>query len=478
MNKDTLIWNWKTIKEFQKRRYNTLLYKHHIYSTLKVLECGEDKDDKKLYKVFFAKKHHSWIDEDGSEREEDVIFAIDPKMIQDMPIKVDMNACFQEQDNKNIVYRINPYEGYARYRLKPEKLMSFKEIVNTPKFKHSNEEANFLLRLIIRTAYTDIIFACVSTNSSFGKNSDVVIMDGLTGLMPLIKPGSLPALLRDLNPNGAVVFNETNSLTAEIKRVTERLIMDRGDGSTTFKNEKKASVSHNLKDIYDVEELSLLFFYNDLSQYKNEEFFFDNLWQNKDGVKNRLLQFKFNGELLEKFNKNIDVNIIYDEAEKEFMKFKKSIEYYKINKEVDYHGWRKMYPSLIKLTARQEDSFEAILKNLDKCCDTQKEFTHYELLLINALNDYKHMVEGTESKQAVKPKEEKNQLLKDSNIDDNVKVVKISDFGVKKGLDDWGNDKEYIHHEAIEFGFTDSQINKWLEEGEIFEKKPGLYRRL
>lgn len=393
MNNDTLIFNWKTTKAFKNKIHLTLLHKHHLQGGRKQIESL----DGNLYQVIMAKKYTTWFDEEtGNEMEEQTTYALDPAMTSQMPLKIDLNKCVKEVDNKNVFYRVTE-DAYSPRKITPKDIYSVKQVLDMPKFSHSNPEDERLFRTIALTAFTHRIFIGVSTNSHFGKDSYITTLNDLTDEMPFAEMGSTAAMLRDLNPNGCLWFNETNSLTSEMIRVCENLIMKAGAGQTTFKNEKKASASHNTKDVYDIENESLGFIYNTLDQYPDKTVFFDNLWKNKVGVQDRILRIKLSGKQTEKFTNNFDVDKVLTSSEQLFKDLMRSLHYHRTFK---FEGLKPFTEPLkreeIKLTNRQYDSFEAICQNINKDSDTQEEYNKKVLHLLNRINDYKKMINDQE----------------------------------------------------------------------------------
>lgn len=389
LSEDIYVFNWKTTKAFKNKLHLTLLHKHHLLGGRKQIE-SVDGDN---YEVIMAKKHTTWFDnETGKEIEEHTTYALDPAMTAQMPLKVDLNKCMKEVDNKNVFYRVLE-DAYTPMKITPKQLMSFKELIDTPKFGSTNEDDKILFRIIAVTSFTHRIFIGIATNSHFGKDSYVTTLNDLTDEMPFAEMGSTAAMLRDLNPSGCLWFNETNSLTSEMIRVCENLIMKAAAGQTTFKNEKKGSAAHNTKDVYDIENESIGFLYNTLDQYPDKSVFFDNLWKNKTGVQDRILRIKLSGKITERFSNNFDVDKTLIETEQLFKNYMRSLHYYRTNKFKDLKPFvEPLMKEDIKLTHRQLDSFEAICQNINKYCETQEEYTTRVLTLLNRIKDYQVML--------------------------------------------------------------------------------------
>jgi len=385
---NSCIWNWRTTKNFKTKIHNNLLHDYHVYNGLRQFTTA----DEEFYEVFFAKKYTEWVDNKGNERKETVTYAIDPKVKQYMPIKVDNNKTIKGYEAKNIVYMVNPSGGFTSFRIKPEKKMSYRRLINYPNFKHTNQLHDTLFKIVALTTITHRIFVGVASNSHFGKDSYVTTLNDLTSESPIAEMGSTAAMLRDLNPRGCLWFNETNSLTQEMKRVCENLIMKAAAGQTTFKNEKKASAAHKTKDVYDIEDMSIGFLYNNASQYRDLTAFFDNIWKNKDAVSDRLLRLKFDGRINERFTKNYDHEQALLEAEPLFRDVLKSIHYYKKYKGEDHKAYKYPIPKeVLGLSDRQYDSFEQIVHNIDRYCESQEEFNEFFLALYKCKKDYDEM---------------------------------------------------------------------------------------
>ena len=392
------VWNWRTLRAFKDKVHKTLIHKHNIIGTLRQIEGEEnERGEVPVYKVFLAKKHYTWTDAEGSKRDETVTYAIQPNIVQYMPIRPNMKKCEEVVENKNIIYRIQPKEGFVGFKIVPKKAMTFRQLVDLPGFEHTNPDDYFLFKLISITTYTHRIFAGVSTNSHFGKDSHITILNELTDEMPIAEMGSTAAMLRDLNPTGCMVFNETNSLTTEMKRIAENLIMKSAAGQTSFKNEKKGSAAHHTKDEYDIKDMSLLFMYNDIEQYSKPENFFDNLWKNPTAVKDRILRFKLSGKLTTRFSRNFSYSEALNVAEPLFIDTLKTLSFYRENKDEDFHSYTWPVPkNEIKLSNRQLDTFEAIVHNLDRASNDVKEFRKYFLVLLDRIKAYDEMINTDE----------------------------------------------------------------------------------
>lgn len=211
-----------------------------------------------------------------------------------------------------------PYKGKVyhvvkkinRLKILPEKLMSFRDLVNWFELKMSEYDGdkrlssseyerskihNLLYRIIVLTASISRINARISSNPGFGKNSMTNMLGLLLGDIVDVVPRTAAAIeFRLLNK--LVVLDEMSNLESNQRQLIQNLLLQVGDFSTTY--QRGARGVQDTYDVYDISRLSLLIFYNRYEDYLavgQGNRYFDNLFTK--AVQDRFPPFRFYGVL-------------------------------------------------------------------------------------------------------------------------------------------------------------------------------------
>lgn len=319
------------------------------------------------------------------------LYLIQRDWIKDFPLVISNSfECIIKENGKHVLVLKNKHS----LKFKPEKFFEYREMIDgISPFKNTNDDNYIIFKnaMISSWMYKNAIAVC--TPSGFGK-------DGINTPLEFILPDykkikefkTIPAFLREITSNGILIVNEAcGNLDKNCVEVLEKFIMDLGDKSPIFKNPSLASLQHGTKDLYDISNESIICIYNTINQYKRKEKYFDYQFQNNDGVKDRILQLKTNGKLIEKFEEDVDYNALANEEEIKdyFKKIILTMLYFKEEKFIPKWKWNTP-----QLNVRHEYSFKNICKCLDRYSLTQEEYSKYEYTLSLWIINYKRMLDN------------------------------------------------------------------------------------
>jgi len=364
-------YHYSTLKAFNNELYTTLLHDHHIISdTLKELETPNQ-----IYQGYFAKKDR-------------MMYFIDSETMKELPIRILTTQ--EEKEGKNVVYVVTKSKTF---RIIPFKNHTFKQLIDTiADFEHTNPLDWKLYKITCLASYCSRTFLRISTNPSFGKDSMKGVLGLLTEQVKVVKPRSIPGVLKELTPEGELVLNEVSGIKKEIRDLVQEIILQLGDGSVTYSNGALKSQSHHTKDKYDVHGLSVTAMYNRLGDYKDgEEEFFDNQFANNSAIKDRLFPLLFSGILNEKFDTNFDVLQEVSKNKDEIIKVLKSLEYYKKNWRAELKSYDNPH-NLVK--GRHKQTLNVLFDFINLYAESQEEHAMLCEELLKRSHAYQLMMLG------------------------------------------------------------------------------------
>jgi len=246
------------------------------------------------YKGFIGKQHLKeevaikgekyWLAEVNKQK-----FLLTDSVVEALPIVV---VEYEPLLYRNKVYNIPT--KVKSVKLKPEKKMSFRDLVDWFELKMSEYDLDgnrltveqydksklqhLLYRIIVMAAEIDRINFRISTTAGFGKNSMVSMLGALMGDVAESNPRSAPAIEYRLF-NKLLVLDELSNLESSQKQLIQNILLQIGDFSPSY--EKGTRATTDTADIYDISNLSLLIFYNLYEDYVlagQEQRFFDNVF--------------------------------------------------------------------------------------------------------------------------------------------------------------------------------------------------------
>ena len=354
--------------------FDTLIQPYHVISpNLKEVEF-----DDRIDRGYFARKDKTkyWLQDD---------------MIDLLPIRVDKPTLIELKYKEDIVFL--PGTGLRTFRILPEKTMEIREMIDgfVP-FQHTHPDQWFIMKVIAFAAYIGKTFICVTSEPAFGKTSVFTVLHSITDKCPVFKPRSVPGTLSKITGSGNLVFDEAHESSKDTRDIMEEMTLTLGGGSTTYNNGAlKASMT---KSKYECPLQSITFLYNNLECYKEpEKRYFEVIFKNNDAMDDRLLKFKLDGRLEQKFTRDFNIKKSAKENRDYYIKINKMLlwlqEYKQSGK---YEKKFSDGASILKLKGRRKIVMDEILWLLDQCCIDQEEYDKYLRLLETAIVKYKEMV--------------------------------------------------------------------------------------
>lgn len=443
---DKRLFHYNCLKAYNNYLYDTLLMEHHITSdTIREISFKD-----KVVQGYFAKKNK-------------ILYLLDKEVVigteengykTELPIRI--KEYKEDVAEKKVYYLVTEYKSF---RITPVKTMEFKALIDTiAPFNHTNKEDFILYKILCLSAYCSRTFTRISTNPGFGKDSIKGILNALTDKVKIIKPRSIPGVLKELTTDGELVLNESSGMKKEIRDLIQEIILQLADGSVTYINGAVKSQMHNTKDKYDVHKLSITAMFNRKEDYSQEDEFFDNQFANNTAIKDRLLPIKLSGCLIEQFQNDFDYQKLMEENTTKLAEIIKNIEYWKYN----WQQEQKPYSNpRHNIKGRHKQTLEILFSFINLYSKDQEEHNKICQQLLNRIQDYKDMTEGI-----ITAFEKQIEMAKELDIE--IIEENIEEFDMEQN-------KEYSYEELEKQGYN---IGKMLTEGDIFEVRPGWLRRI
>jgi hypothetical protein len=274
-------------------------------------------------------------------------------------------------------------------RIKPEKSMSYKDMVDTfASLKHSNQTHTKLMWFITLTQMYDRANFRISTPAGFGKDSAVEIMNNLIGKANTIENPTL-AKLEFMSVNKLLAVNEVVDIKKSDWRTMEQFLLSTGAHKPAVTKHSRA-IASGVGEVLDVSNLSLSLMYNDIDHYPSEELYFD--YVTKEAVMDRFPALRLHGEFTENFNdvKDYTVEKFVKEHYQEYITLIRNYEYYRIHHMKYYHNYT--IENLLSLPKRWRTNIGRLLKFIDIYCDTNEEFQTWVQEVNKSIVDYKEML--------------------------------------------------------------------------------------
>lgn len=397
-------YHYNTLKMFNVELFETLLHEHNVISdNLKELE---NTDTGVRYQGYYAKKDKN-------------LYFLNKETLKELPVRI--NETIEEKDGKNIVFVITKFRSF---KIKGEKTIPFKILIDELAcFEHTKPIDWTLYKIICLASYCGRTFTRISTNPAFGKNSMKNIMNLLTDQVKVVKPRSVPGVLKELTPTGELVLDESSGLKKEIRDLIQEIVLQLGDGSPTYTNGALKSQSHHTKDKYDVHGLSITAMYNRLSDYKGEGEFFDYQFANNSAIKDRLFPLLFEGTLNERFELDFNPKEEAEIHKTSIIQLLKNIQYYKEN-------WRnelKDYNTIIhNCKGRHKQSVEVFFDFINLYSDSEEEYRFLCNELLKRYEAYNLMISKAKEEKVVVI--EKNGGEDQLTLDDEEIIVSMEDL--------------------------------------------------
>mgnify|MGYP003969163293 CR=1 FL=1 len=361
MTKNHSIWNYSVLANFNRNVFGDLLTVNHLESDyeemVKILEDGEKIE------------HHGYYFKD---KEKKLLYFIDSEInnesiLDKLPFAIlDSDKCSY---SRKVFHHVTDIESF---KIIPEKRIEFRTIIDKMlDIKHGRPDDLKLWSIIVLASWLDKIMVRVSSPAGFGKDSIANIFGNLLNGIVVAKPRTVAKFEYLLNYSEGIFINEMSSSNKEQKNLVEDFILQTADFSLSYEKGSRAMVS-GTKEKSGLDNLSLIFLYNDLDHYDNPDVFFDNLFNNK-AVYDRLLPLKFDGRVdVSQFHNNFDITTVAKQNQQFFLDTLKSLHWYKQNYRKELRMWAlgKSYP----LTERHKKSFMKITEFINIYSKTKEEF--------------------------------------------------------------------------------------------------------
>jgi len=307
---------------------------------------------------------------------------------------------------KKLPLRIENYEKYSfrtdvywkvteatSIKIRPEKTMEFDDFVDSffP-VKHTKPTDWLLWKLINFSAYFSRINIRIATPPNFGKSAMIQIFSHLFKDAVVFQPRTMPAVEYRLE-NKILALDELGNLTKDAHYTFKSILLTVGDFRNEYEKSSRGSVQYASKDVYDISNLSLMLFYNRLEDYRDQEVYFDNLFDRQ--VLNRYLPLRFDGSLymgqFEGIDSKEEAREIMENNYDELIKFTRNLAYFRQNwsrelKSRDVY-FRIKAPPLLE-GSRQFSSFSRICKVIDLYTADKELYQEYVSQLWERVKNY------------------------------------------------------------------------------------------
>lgn len=413
-----MILHYDMISEFKRQFYKDILGIEH-------LQAGEIKIDKVSFPDGGSEEEFNFW---GYQLEKNnVKYLLPSKNPDGTEIKVHDILPIMPKDCQKVAHRGTVYQLINKpvsVRFRPEKKMSFKELVN--KMNNLEHTNNTHRRLLCFIAFASMMDRCnfrISSPPSFGKDSVVDTFGNLLGGAFTIENPTI-AKLEYMTYAKWLAVNEIVDIQKAEWRNIEQFLLSAGAHKPEITKHSRA-IANGTKEIIDISKFSLSLLYNDIDCYPEVDKYVDSV--TKSAVLDRFPAFRLYGTLSEDFNKTKgeDIPKYVTEHIEEYKDIIYTYTYFKINLNRELKRFKA--DNLVKgIPSRWLTNISRLLKVIDLYCDTQEEFNEWIEVINKALQDYKDMLIYPEllskTKHKMKP-EELRELRKISTFSDRVKIL-------------------------------------------------------
>ena len=384
MREESKPWHLDTLSTFNNILYDELLHPHQILSSLKEINFTTSDYQGEVAEIgFFAKK-----DNDGVERK----YFVKENDRKEMPFKVADKETFKLKTTGGYDLVIIP-QSIVPFRITSKQMFTTRVLVDTiAPFKNTSQDEYTLLKIIAITGYVSKLFVCVSSNPEFGKSSIYELLHYMTDKSPVFKPRSIPGVLHHITESGNIVFDEIPT-KREVKDIIEEFSLMIGGGKNQYIN--GARCARGMKQKYDCTNQSITFLYNELKHYSDpEREFFDYCFANNPAMDSRFLKFKFEGRMIERFDKEFNVEQVAQDNKMLYINIVKTLLW--LSDTIKSNKFKRRYnytsPVSMSLNGRRLQNYELITLVLDMYCECEEEYNRLIKVLDNSIIGYKTMI--------------------------------------------------------------------------------------
>ena len=379
-------WHSSALQAYQALMFETLLHPHSVISDDPKEYVFENQDQEELpgLRGYFASK-----DQNGRK----VKYFVDEEHFDDLPFKVKQTeeVFFKESARSRSVV-LRPTE-ITPFRIKPEQMFDtgkqfFDQLAP---FKHSYPDMWTLNKIVAVMGYTGKTFIAKCSTPEFGKSSIYSILDSLTKKCPVFQPRSVPGILNQITGDGNMVFDDIHAVESDVRKMMENFSFKVADNNPKYIN--GALKSKNTKSHYDVASQSITYLFNEFGNYKNaQRQFWDYLWGNPDAMISRFLRLKFEGKLMEEFDKGFDIPGTAEKNKMFYIKVAKHLLYLKQLKQRNQYDRRFQSTNHLSLDGRHKNIYDEITWGIDMYSMNQQEYDRLVSVLNKTIKGYKQML--------------------------------------------------------------------------------------
>lgn len=380
-----LLLHYDCINEFKRQYFKDILSFEHLTQ-------GEIKIDKVSFPDGGTDEAFNFW---GYQLEKNGIkYLLPSKYADGTEIKLSELLPIIPKDLQKVAYRGNVYMLINRpipARFKPEKVMTFKELVDTlNSLEHTNPEHRKLLLFVGLTSLLDRANFRISSPPNFGKDSVVDTLGNLIGGCHTIENPTI-AKLEYMTYAKWLAVNEIVDIQKTEWRNIEQFLLSAGAHKPEITKHSRA-IATGVKEIMDISKFSLSLLYNDIDCYPEQDKYVD--FVTKKAVLDRFPALRLSGHLTEDFNKvkNIDVIKFVEEHLPDYKAILYTFTYYKQNLEKELKRFNASKLNQ-KIPNRWLINIGRLLKVIDLYCDNQQEFDYWVEHINSALQDYTDMLE-------------------------------------------------------------------------------------
>jgi hypothetical protein len=376
---NSLLLHYDTLEEFHKEYYKGLFTQDHIIDDEKYFKELTQQGSPDTYGI---DRYCAVLLKDGKK------YLLKSDFVKVLPIKLKNQSL--KYSSRGDVYYVIEDEDFVSVKIRAEKTMSFKELVDRlSSLSHGNPDHYKLLWLMEMSQMMGRAYYRISTPPGFGKDSTVDIAGVLLGNTHTIESNPTTAQLMKLTYSKHLGVNEVvGTPKAEWNRMQQYLL-----SVTAFKNKvtrRSLNMTNpNSGDTLDVSNHSITLMYNDVDCYPIGTEYFDSMASAP--MKDRLPALRLYGVMKEDFNvlEGKDVNKIAVDNKKWYDEVIRAFHYYKNNLDSELHFY--VTPSLKGYAERWVTNIGRLFKVFDLYSSTQEEFDSLCSVLFDAMKDYENM---------------------------------------------------------------------------------------
>lgn len=268
---------------------------------------------------------------------------------------------------------------------------------------HENENPNdaFCLVVLNKTGYWRRSYFRVSGSSGLGKSGINYPYLKIRGDCVSFTPGSLPALLKFIGCR-LMNLNEIHTLRTEQVEAIRPFLMDVADRKGTLTRQKLNSEEGGAMT-YDLTNLSAILYYNQMFELNKPDGFFDFVFDPM--IRKRIIPFCLTGRVkATPFTMDRAPLVFkeeYAQLREEMINWNRSVSYFDAGDRTSLtamgnyrdaaRGWKReiFFPN----NPRWEDSWANLMEVLDRYCNSQAEFSHWESYFYGRHKRYYDMME-------------------------------------------------------------------------------------